>query len=61
MKPVWIAFFAGIFLGANIGIAALALLMLNRPCDHYLPDIEDVEARPPRLSNQSRDGGQGPG
>lgn len=43
MKPVWIAFIAGLFIGANIGIVALALLMINRPYDHHLPDIEDIK------------------
>jgi len=43
MKPIWIAFIAGLFIGANIGIVALALVMINRPCDHNLPDIEDVQ------------------
>ena len=43
MNPVWIAFFSGIFIGANIGIVVAALLVMARhPCDHYLPDIGDV-------------------
>lgn len=43
MKPIWIAFIVGLFIGANVGFVALAILLANRPCDHYLPDIEDVQ------------------
>jgi len=45
MNSVWIAFFSGLFIGVNVGVVIAALLvMAGRPCDHYLPDIEDVKA-----------------
>ena len=39
MKAVWIAFFAGIFIGANLGLIVFALLKM---ASSGYPDIEDV-------------------
>ena len=43
MNAIWIAFFAGIFIGANIGIVLIAMLTMASDCDRHLPDIEDVQ------------------
>ena len=43
MIKLWVAFIAGLFIGANVGVMILAMLVANRPCDHHLPDIEDVQ------------------
>ena len=44
MKAVWIAFIVGIFVGASVGIIGLAMFLSDRPYDHCLPDMEDIEA-----------------
>jgi len=41
MKLVYVFFVLGLLIGAEIVI--LVLLIRKRPCDHCLPDIEDVE------------------
>lgn len=33
MSPVWVAFFVGLFLGANLGLIVIALCFIAR--DHY--------------------------
>jgi len=44
MKPVWIAFFVGLFIGANFALVILAMLFSSKSCDHNFPNIEDVQA-----------------
>jgi len=44
MKPVWIAFIVGLFIGANLSVVLMCLLKMASDCDRHLPDIEDVQA-----------------
>jgi len=43
MNAIWIAFFAGIFIGANIGIVLIAILTMASDYDKHLPDLDDVQ------------------
>jgi len=44
MQPGWIAVIIAVFVGFYLGVIAMALMvMAGKPCDHYLPDIEDVQ------------------
>ena len=44
MKPVWIAFIAGLFTGANLGVMVICLLRMAADYDRHMPDIQDVQA-----------------
>jgi len=44
MKAVWIAFFVGLFLGANLSLVLFCLLRMAADYDRHLPDIQDVQA-----------------
>ena len=43
MKPVWIAFVVGLFIGANLGIFLICLFRTGSDYDRHLLDIEDVQ------------------
>lgn len=41
MIKIIVAVFAGLYLGV---IAMALMVAATKPCDHYLPEIEDVQA-----------------
>lgn len=43
MKPVWIAFIVGLFLGANLGVVLVCLLRMASDYNSHMPDIQDVQ------------------
>jgi hypothetical protein len=45
MENAWIGILIAVFVGFYLGVIAMALMiMAGKSCDHYLPDIEDVQA-----------------
>lgn len=42
MNTVWISFFVGLFIGANLTIVLIGILKMAADYDRHMPDIKDV-------------------